>query len=111
VLGLLLLALVAVVVGLKTGLTRRVQRDWAQSEPRLNRLAFATLIVLILALVAGAFRPADGDDGTALFRRGDGAEHPVRFRRHGELRRRRRSSGRAPIPRRFWARSTPSRRF
>jgi len=55
VLGLLLLALVAVVVGLKTGLTRRVQRDWAQSEPRLNRLAFATLIVLILALSQAHF--------------------------------------------------------
>ncbi|MGD9864106.1 MAG: branched-chain amino acid ABC transporter permease [Pseudodonghicola sp.] len=55
VLGLLLLALVAVIVGLKTGLTRRVQRDWAQSEPRLNRLAFATLIVLILALSQAHF--------------------------------------------------------
>jgi len=55
VLGLLLLALVAVVVGLKTGLSRRVQQDWAQSEPRLNRLAFATLIVLILALSQAHF--------------------------------------------------------
>ncbi|MGE4326043.1 MAG: branched-chain amino acid ABC transporter permease [Pseudodonghicola sp.] len=55
VLGLLLLALVAVVIGLKTGLSRRVQQDWAQSEPRLNRLAFATLIVLILALSQAHF--------------------------------------------------------
>ena len=50
VLGLLVLALVAVLVGLKTGQIKQVQQAWAGSEPRLNRLAFATLIALILAL-------------------------------------------------------------
>lgn len=50
VLGLLVLALVAVLVGLKTGQIKQVQQAWAGAEPRLNRLAFATLIALILAL-------------------------------------------------------------
>ncbi len=48
--GLLVLAVAAVLAALKTGFARRLHQDWAASEPRLNRLAFAALIVLIFAL-------------------------------------------------------------
>ncbi|WP_078573805.1 branched-chain amino acid ABC transporter permease [Thioclava marina] len=55
VLSLLVLAVVATGVAIKTGFVRRVERDWAASETRLNRLAFAVLIGLILVLSGSHF--------------------------------------------------------
>ncbi|KEO54087.1 branched-chain amino acid ABC transporter permease [Thioclava pacifica] len=55
VLSLLVLAVVATGVAIKTGFVRRVERDWAASETRLNRLAFAVLIALILVLSGSHF--------------------------------------------------------
>lgn len=55
VLSLLILAVVATGVAIKTGFVRRVERDWAASETRLNRLAFAVLIALILVLSGAHF--------------------------------------------------------
>ncbi|MEZ5684723.1 MAG: branched-chain amino acid ABC transporter permease [Paracoccaceae bacterium] len=55
VVGLLVLAGVATIAAYKTGFVRRVERDWAEAEPQLNRLAFAVLIGLILVLAGSHF--------------------------------------------------------
>lgn len=55
VLGLLALAVVAVLGAWRTGAAAQVHAAWAASEKRLNALAFAALIGLILALSQSHF--------------------------------------------------------